>query len=232
MTAQSRITAGKPAAKEDLYYAIHKAIRLASARMLVRLGNTDPADEPALMQTLGALQAHLDLSLSHLKHENHAIHSAIEARVPGGSAHAGEDHDHHLQSFEELRRLSREVAKAGPMDRAGKLRRLYQRFALFMADDLIHMNEEETELQPLIEAHFSAEEITGIHDAIVANIPPAEMTGSLRLMLGAANRTERVGMITGMNTGMPPEAFTGLMTEIVGKPWKMGDWEELERAVC
>ncbi len=177
MTDQSRIAPAEAAAKEDLFYAIHKAIRLASARLLIRLGATDPGDETALMETLGAFEAHLDLGLSHLTYENHAIHTAIEERVRGGSEHAGEDHDHHLQSFAELRVMAQDVIAAAPVNRPRLLRRLCQRFALFMADDLTHMNEEETELQPLIEAHFSAD-------------------------------------------------------EIVGKPWQMGDWAGLERAVC
>ncbi len=216
---------------KDLYYAVHKGIRLANARMLIALGQTDASDDSSVIRTLGALAAHLELSLQHLTHENDRIHSVVEARVPGGSDHQGEDHDHHLKAFADLRRMAEDVAAAG-VDRAVKLRRLYQRFALFMADDLTHMHEEETELMPLITAHFSPEEIDGIEHSIVANIPPAKMAGFGKFMLGAASRSERIAMVTGMRQAMPQEAFDGLFAAIIGAPWTFGDWETMERALC
>lgn len=216
---------------KDLYYAVHKGIRLANARMLVALGQADASDEKSVMQALGALAAHLDLCLGHLTHENDRIHAVVEARVPGGSGDQDEDHEHHLQAFADLRRLVEEVAMAGA-DRAAKLRRLYQRFALFVADDLAHMHEEETELMPLIAANFSAEEIDAIEHSIVANIPPAKMAGFGRYMLGAASRSERIAMVTGMRQAMPVEAFDGLFAAIMGETWRFGDWERMEQVLC
>ena len=69
----------------DLYYAVHKGIRLANARMLIALGQADPGDEAGLMEVLGRLSAHLEICLSHLTHENEKIHAVVESRVPGGA---------------------------------------------------------------------------------------------------------------------------------------------------
>lgn len=219
------------ATREDLYYAVHKGIRLANARMLVALGQADAADEASIADALARLEAHLAMSLSHLEHENRAIHARVEERVPGGSDHAGDDHDHHLDAFGDLRRLAADVAAAG-VDRAPKLRRLYQRFALFVAEDLRHMHEEETELMPLIERSFSPEEIHGIEHDIVSNIPPQKMVAFMKVMLGAASRSERSGMVTGMSQAMPEEVFDGVLSAVVGRPWRFGDWDALEAAVC
>ena len=218
--------------KKDLYYAVHKGIRLANARMLIALGQADASDEAGLMEVLGKLAAHLDLSLGHLTHENQKIHAVVEARLPGGSDHAGEDHDHHLEAFAELRRMAEEVAMAGDDDRAAKLRRLYQRFAIFVAHDLEHMHEEETELMPLIMANFSASEIEGIEHSIVSDIPPAKMAAFMKFMLGAASRSERIGMVSGMHEAMPKDVFEGIFASVVGPDWRFGDWEGMERALC
>ncbi len=217
--------------KKDLYYAVHKGIRLANARMLVTLGQADAEDEKGLAEALGKLSAHLDLGLSHLTHENQKIHEVVEARLPGGSDHAGEDHEHHLQAFAELRRIAEEVARAGE-DRPAKLRRLYQRFALFVADDLTHMHDEETELMPLIWANFTPAEVDEIEHSIVADIPPAKMAVFLTLILGAASRSERIAMVTGMHEAMPAAAFDGLFAAVVGPGWRFGDWERMERVLC
>lgn len=230
MNAEAKI-AVESGVKPDLYYMIHKGIRFANVKMLTTLGQTDPADGASVERALAALADHLELSRSHLQHENREIHTAIESRCPGGSDHAADDHGEHEASFEELRQLAEKFASA-TADRPAKLRRLYQRFALFVADDLAHMHEEETKLQPLIERNFSSEEIAAIEQRIVQNIPPLKMAKFLRVMLGGASPAERVAMITGMQLEMPAEVFGGMMEAVTGSKWKMGDWAALEQAVC
>ncbi len=217
-------------AKDDLYYAVHKGIRLANARLLIRLGATDPANDGQLAETLSALRAHLVMGLAHLTHENEVIHAALDERCPGASAHAAEDHDHHEAAFDEIEALARAVEAAGPATRAMALRRLYQRFALFVADDLRHMHEEETELMPLLMAHFSAEERAAITQRIVSRIPPEKMVLFSRAMLAALPLPERRAMIEGMQAGMPAEAFDGYMATVLGAPWQKGDFAAFERA--
>ena len=230
MNAETKIAA-EAETKEDLYYMVHKGMRFADVRMLTAIGQTDPADDAAVDALLAKLDEHLEISRSHLEHENREIHTALESRCPGGSDHAADDHGEHEESFEELRRLAEDVASA-TADRPAKLRRLYQRFALFVAHDLEHMHEEETGLMPLIEKNFSNDEIVAIHQRITKNIPPLKLARFLRLMLGGASPAERVAMITGMQMEMPAEVFGGIMEAITGTKWKTGDWAALERAVC
>lgn len=218
--------------KEDLYYAVHKGLRLASARMLITLGQLDPFDRDAVAAALSRLSDLIAMGTSHLTHENREIHALLDKTLPGVADHAGEDHEHHVETFDELSRLASELASAEGGDRPKRLRRLYQRFALFIADDFRHMHEEETEIQTQIEAHFSAAEITGIRERIVGAIAPEKMVLFTRAMLAAASRPERVGMVTGMQAGMPAEIFDGFMTAVTGRPWQFGDWEGMEAALC
>ncbi|WP_052161584.1 hypothetical protein [Hoeflea sp. BAL378] len=218
--------------KEDLYYAVHKGLRLAAARMLIALGQLDPFDRDAVAATLGQLSDLIGMGMSHLTHENREIHALLDTSLPGVADHAGEDHEHHVETFEELSRLASELASAEGDDRPLLLRRLYQRFALFIADDFRHMHEEETEIQPRIEAHYSAAEITGIRERIVGAIAPEKMVLFTRAMLSAASRPERVGLVTGMQAGMPAPVFAGVMGAVVGEPWSFGDWDRMEALLC
>lgn len=230
MNAHSEIMASQEA-KEDLYYAVHKGLRLANARMLIALGQLDPSDDAAVAAIVNQLSDHIAMGMSHLTHENNEVHTAVEQRLPGAADHAGEDHEHHVEAFEELGRMARDLV-AARTDRPLRLRKLYQRFALFVADDLKHMHEEETEIMPQIEAGFSAAEITGIRERIVAAIAPEKMVLFTRAMLGAASRPERTEMVTGMKAGMPEEVFSGFMAAVLGKPWQVGDWDQLEAELC
>ena len=52
---------------------------------------------------------------------------------------------------------------------------LYRQLTLFMAHNFEHMNEEETAHNAVLWAHYTDAELVGIHDALVASIPPHEM---------------------------------------------------------
>lgn len=217
--------------KDDLYYAIHKGLRLANAEMLIRLGRTDVEDDTELSATLAALGEHLKVCETHLEYEDTHVHGKLEARCPGGTDDASEDHAEHAATFTALRALM-DTLLTDTANRPRLMRRLYQRFALFFAEDLVHMDEEENVVMPAIAAHFSPAEIKGIEQAIVASIPPAEMVESLRLMLRAASRSERVDMVRGFQAEIPGEIFDGVMSAVTGGQWRLGDWNSLERGLC
>lgn len=231
MNKKPDFAAGSVAIADDFYYAVHKGIRLANARLLVRLGRTDAGDANAVEAALGDLRDHLVMGLAHLTHENREIHAALDARCPGASAHAGEDHDHHQQSFGELEALAGEVARTPMPFRAEALRRLYQRFALFVADDLEHMHEEETVLMPLLVKNFSKDDLHDIEIRIVTSIPFEKNVLFMRAMLPAASLSERRAMLDGMAAAMPAEVFDPLMAAVLGHPWTRGDYAAFDRLV-
>lgn len=232
MNTKPDFAAGSVAIADDFYYAVHKGIRLANARLLIRLGRADAGDEAAVTQVLADLRDHLTMGLSHLTHENREIHAALDARCPGASDHAGEDHAHHEQAFGELDAMADEVARTPMPFRAEALRRLYQRFALFVADDLEHMHEEETVLMPLLVRNFSREELHEIEMRIVTGIPFEKNVLFMRAMLPAASLSERRAMLEGMSAAMPAEVFDALMAAVLGRGWTRGDWAAFDRLVA
>lgn len=232
MNTKPDFATGSVAIADDFYYAVHKGIRLANARLLIRLGRADAGDIREVEAVLADLRDHLVMGLSHLTHENREIHAALDARCPGASDHAGEDHDHHEQSFGELEALADEVARTPMPFRAEALRRLYQRFALFVADDLEHMHEEETVLMPLLVKHFTRDELHDIEMRIVTSIPFEKNVLFMRAMLPAASLSERRAMLEGMAAAMPSEVFASLMEAVLGAAWIKGDWAAFDRLVA
>lgn len=230
MTHQEKIAVPTEERKEDLYYAVHKGLRLGHARLLVDLGATDPADPAAVAAVLDRLETHLRLGESHLEHEERAIHAALDKAAPGTTDHADAEHDAHIRSFRELRGLVGALRRHRG-DRSRSLRRLYQRFAVFVAADLVHMNDEETTLQPALERLLTAAEIAGIHQAIVADIPAEDMVAFMRLILAAATAPERRATVEGLQAAMPAADFAGFMAAVTGAAWVPGDWAGLAAAL-
>ncbi|MCB1432736.1 MAG: hypothetical protein KDK75_09800 [Alphaproteobacteria bacterium] len=210
------LTASAPdEARYNFYHIIHKALRLGHCRMLAALGANDFANDVTTPRLLAELRQLIVLGRSHLEGENREIHVALEARAPGASSHAAEDHGHHEQSFAELESLIRavEVAVSSRRDVAG--RALYRRYALFAAADIEHMNEEETELLQALHKAFTDEELHAIEGRIVSAIPPAKMMAYARLMMPAINHPERVNLLRKMQQAMPDPAFKGLLADAV-----------------
>lgn len=219
------MTATQP--RYDMYSAIHKGIRYAHCQMLMRLSSFDIDDDAASDALVVSMRQHMVLCHGHLHHENEHIHTALEARSPGASEVAEEGHVEHEQSFAEIESLIETLAKAAKGDRAAAARALYRRFALFMAHDFEHMNEEETILQTALQHAFSDAELMEIEHRIVTSIPAEEVPLSMVPMLSAMHPGDRRSTLAGMKQGMPAEAFNGVMEGMVRPHVTDGEWAQL-----
>lgn len=187
------------APRHDLYANIHKALRHAFGDTLLRLGRADvndPLDMAAALQQLDRL---LSLLQSHVEHENEFVHPALEGRQRGASLEIAVEHDDHLESIAALRA---EAAALRALPGAAAAHRLYRRFAGFVAEQLQHMEIEESRHNELLWAHYSDTELDGVHGRILSQVGPQEMTEVLRWMLPALSPAERA-LVVG---GLPPSA--------------------------
>ncbi len=201
--------------RHNFYHIIHKALRLGHCRMLAALGSHDYRDAARTAELMAELRGLVALGKGHLEGEDREIHAPLEARRPGASAHAAEDHEDHAQSFEDLEALIRAVETATPAMRETAGRALYRRYAVFAAHDFDHMHAEETELLSELHGAFTDEELHGIEGRIVAAIPPAKMADYLKLMIPAINHSERVDFIGKLKTAMPEPVFNAVLTETI-----------------
>lgn len=221
-TVRSAVRPALPAF--DMYGPIHKGLRHALARMLSRLGTAAPNEPGADPKLIHDLEELLDVCESHLAHEDRFIHPAIERRRPGATESLAVGHREHEAAVAELRRLI-SALRAAP-DQAPALRRLYLRFAAFVAENLIHMAEEEEVTQPLLDELFTPEEQRAIQEELVQSMSPDEALASQRLMVPAVSRRERVAVLAGPRAGVSEETFLMILSEL-RSALTDADWYEL-----
>jgi hypothetical protein len=193
----------------DLYGAAHRGLRWAHSNLMLRLGSTSPGDVTQTESALAELGSLLDLCSVHLNLEDRHYHPALERRRSGSSAATTEAHEQHYRALAALRGL---LATVGT-DPA-RWRGLYLAYASFVAEDLLHMGEEETMVQPLFEELYSAAELRKLNDDLVADISPADKVAFLRVMLPAANREGRIALLGPVKAALPPGAFQGLLAAL------------------
>ena len=199
----------------DFYRNIHKALRLGHCRMLPALGALDYRDRERTEAVMAELRSLMAVGRGHLEGENREIHAALEQRAPGASAHAADDHADHETSFTEIEAMIRQIEQASLPERELLGRRLYCRYAVFMAHDLEHMDIEETELLIALHNAFTDDELTAMEGRIIAGVPPQKMAAAMMLMAPALNHGERVELVGKLQGVLPEQAFNGLLATAI-----------------
>src|SRR5262245_18805625 len=175
IAAESKSATGEaaPAGRFDIYAGVHKGLRRFMGDTLVGVGRMDVHDAAEVAETVVQVRGLLEFCLEHLHAENQFLHPALEARRPGAAGATAKDHDGHLQAIERLEFDVRGVERAQPDARADAALRLYRRLGAFVAENLEHMNVEETANNAARWATHTDAELVGIHQAVVASVRPA-----------------------------------------------------------
>lgn len=225
-----QVAAVQPPPRMDMYVGIHKALRALMADTLLALGRMDCDDELECAQTSQRVLALVDFCLSHLRHENEFIHTAIEARAPGASEVVAHDHLEHERSI------------VGLADRAGALPgmpaamrpmaalALYRELSLFIAHNFEHMHVEETAHNAVLWARYTDAELLDIHNALVASIPPEEMMFTARWLIPFMNPAERVAVLSDIQAHAPAPAFQAIL-DTVQPHLSSLEWTKLARGL-
>jgi hemerythrin-like domain-containing protein len=224
-TAPAKSASAAP--RVDLYAGIHKALRLFMTDTLLRVGRLDTGDADELAATLAQLRSLLEQLRSHIAHENHFVHAAIEARRPGASQRIAAEHVEHLDS---IAALEAEVAALAALPREPAAQRLYRHLARFVGENFEHMHVEESSHNAALWSLYSDAELMEIHQRILAAVDPAEMALVLRWMVPAMSPAERAGMLGDMQRQMPPEAMRGVL-DVVRPHLDDSAWGKLARAL-
>ena len=229
--AATHTPAAAPAAPRfDMYLTIHKALRSFMADTLVRVGRLDVTDEEDMQDALEQLDALLVLCGKHIDHENEFVHTAIEARQPGGASRTVGDHLEHRDSIDVLRAEGAALRRAAAATRPQLALRLYHHLSLFVAENFQHMHIEESTNNALLWAAYSDVELIDIHHRLLATISPESFMQIARWMVPAMNPSERAMMLGGVKATTPPEAFLGVLAGIRSHLDASG-WTKLSRAM-
>jgi hypothetical protein len=196
-----------PARRFDIYAGVHKGLRSFMAEALVAAGRMDPFDPAEVVGTLAQVRELLDACRAHLHAENQFLHPAMEARRPGSACATAKEHEDQVRSIEQLETDALAVERAQPQTRADAARRLYHGLAAFVADNLVHMHDEETGNNEVLWATYADEEIAEIQQAIVASLRPEKMALFIRWTVPAMSPAERAGLLGGIQLGAPRAVF-------------------------
>lgn len=202
-------TPSAPATRRfDGFINIHKAVRAALADTLVRTGRVDVADAGDRAATVAAVRDLLALCAAHLAKEDAYIQPAMEARRPGSAAGRAAEHRAHEEAFLHLA-TAVEAFEARPS--AASAAFLYRGLAVFTAENLLHMEQEESTDNAVLWEAYSDAELMELEGRIVGSLAPEEMALAFRVMMPALAPSERAHLLAGIRAKAPAPAFEGLL---------------------
>ena len=215
------------APRYDLYGPVHKALRAQLCDTLLRVGRIDVHDDIDRRRACDQLADLLAALRSHLAHEEDFIHPLLESLEAGSAAPVLGEHDDHREAIFELELL---VANLRETASERVAHTTYRRLACLVAENLIHMEVEESRVQELLWAHRSDAELAALNDRIVAHVGPAEMGALLAWMLPSLTPAQRAGMLGGMREQAPPPVFASVLG-IARTHLDATGWVKLTRAL-
>lgn len=202
----------------DMYAFVHKGLRFGMSRSLLALSTVDTLDDGEFDQVAEQVQCLLEVCISHVHHENDFVHTAMEAGMPGSSQEIAAQHEEHEKNIRQLQRELTDIQNLPSLRRAERLHRYYRDYALWVADNFIHMEQEEMENNAVLWRCYSDAELIAIEQELVANIDPELMPVIQSLMLQAMTPAERAEFLGGLRNLMPAEVFSavveGLQSEL------------------
>jgi hypothetical protein len=170
-----------------MFAIFHKGLRYAGAHAIIDLGKC-AGDPGAIDRALRATRELLDLHEVHQRVEDQYVITAIEARRPGAAARLVDAHADHEHAITELRRR---VAAVSLDPAPAVLHRLYLEVTRFVADSALHMYEEETLAQPLLEEIYSYDELVAIAGRARDSVAPEEHQLFAGYLLPAMSHVDR-----------------------------------------
>lgn len=196
----------------NLFYMIHKGLRemlYTTAGQLQKIDFTVSEEtEPAFSQVAQVL----NLFDKHAHTEDHFVLTAIEAYEPSVVNLFEEEHilDHELSNklrslltmFEGLT-LDTEKTELGSAIRLA--------FTEFLVFNLNHMAKEEKVLNQLLWNYYNDEELHGITQQIIAQLPPEQMQEYSTWMMRALSNQEITGWLKEIKNNAPDFVFAGMM---------------------
>jgi hypothetical protein len=178
----------------DLFTPVHKGLRAALFETGALLARTDfaaPGEAAEAARAVERVVAFLD---EHAGHEDAVVLPALEALSPELFVALREDHARIDGLQRELVGLSARLPGSAEAERVAIGRRLHDRFGIVVAEHLRHMQREEHEVQRLLCAHRSDDELRTLHGRILGRISRPRSAEWIELILPALSGPERAAL--------------------------------------
>jgi hypothetical protein len=191
------------------FFRIHNGLRTVVFETAIQLQQSDLSDPQC--NTIEQVEDILSLFESHAHGEDHFFNEPLEEKDSRISNMFLKEHEEDHRLGQVLSDLINQWKNANDHQaRSAVGRNLLYAFNEFIAFNLYHMNKEEIELNAVLWAHYSDEEIKATEQALVQQVPPDKMMRYAKWMIRGNNDEELYHWLKEVQLFAPQEVFNGL----------------------
>jgi len=190
---------------------IHKALRAMMYDTALTLQQTYFADPQEAEIAIAKVEAVIDEFEQHAHHEDTFMLPAIEAFEPGLVEDFEKEHVEDIEIGNRLQTLLtiyRSVETIAERINCGSC--INKSFRDFMVFNLEHMAKEEIEINRVLWANYTDEELLELNARLTASIPAAKKTATAKWMLASINKHEAITWLKTVKQTAPSFVFDGL----------------------
>jgi hypothetical protein len=200
-------------ARFNLYRDVHKGLRLMLSELVERAGRTDFHSALELTRLGSEVEAAFDLLKTHARLESIYLGPLLAQHSPRLSDELEVDHEDQEVRLQELSIL---LGQVDPV-RADALTRGHEfcvRLARTVGELLVHMSDEEERAMPALWKKLSDESLARVGASLMASVTPEVRAASLKWMLRALNRPERLALLARMRQALSSAAFADALESV------------------
>jgi len=204
----------------NLFYFPHKFFRKLWMTVIGDVGKTDFQDQEEVQMLIPFVTMAADAYIEHNHGENEFFLSMLEEKDPEQHAKWKNDHKHHEEELEVMKKEVRRIAAiADNTERRIEGLKWSSVLHRFLAADLEHMDFEENQIMSLLAKHFPAPALKEQEMKLIKSLRPEFLKQMLPFCIISTDTVSLVQMcrIIHMQTARaPPQAWAGFCAQVKG----------------
>jgi hypothetical protein len=195
----------------------HKPFRHMWMDVVAAVGRTNPTLEKDLEALDTKVAFACDVYAHHNRDESEWFATRVRELDSALATRWLRDHDSHLEVLTKLTARVHAIRGNPSVEaRTKELADLYRYVCHFLAEDLVHMEFEQTEIMSSFQKAYTDEQLRAMEQQFIQErIDPAFMQSLTPLFLQAGNVDDRTFLLTMAKQKMPPPAFNQMLSGLV-----------------
>lgn len=186
------------------FYREHKYVSAALNDLERLIAKTDFLNRQEVALIDESFQSLKEMLQGHAHYENERLHALLKKKHSTVHEHAEEDHAHQDEQLSEIQALIHQVEKTASVeDKVTLGYKLYLTFRKFVADNLIHLHEEETRILPELQRLYTDEELKQVETETYLVLSPEEMMEMMKVLFPHMNPSDRLAFLSDIQEAQP-----------------------------
>lgn len=186
------------------FYREHKYVSASLndlERLIAKTDFRNPQEVDLVDQSFQSLKEMLQ---NHAQYENDRLHALLKRKHSKIHEHAEVDHAHQDQQLIEIQEMIKKISQtSAEEEKVSTGYKLYLMYRKFVADNLLHLHEEETMILPELQRLYTDKELKQVEAETYQEMSSEEMIGMMKELFPHMNCSDRLAFLSDIQEAQP-----------------------------